>query len=166
MGLAGGCTTRVQQQPAGDQRCTRDGDVAPCSAGSLSGPSRPTRHRSPVPFPRWDRVGVQGGCKHVPRTGVSTPGAAGSPMAQQSCRRGPSASGAYDTPNPFTQKALRLGDPASRTGPNAIVTVCLPREALVHLHQGLSESAGGGAGTNTTQPKSCSQVSSSATDPG
>lgn len=62
-------------------------------------------HPSLVPL-LMGQGGVRSSCKHVPRARVSTPGAAGSPMAQQSCRRGWSALG-LTTHQTFSQKSAQ-----------------------------------------------------------
>lgn len=95
-----------------------DNAIVRCSAGSLCVPRThfsflhlhhqhyplpPLTPPLPVPL-LMPQGGVQGGSKHVPRAGVSTPRAAGSPMAQQSCRRGLSAFG-LTTHQTFSHKS-------------------------------------------------------------
>lgn len=85
-----------------------DSRIAQYSAGSLCGTSQPPPPHPPSLVPLlMPQGGVRGSGKHVPRAGVSTPRAAGSPMAQQSCRRGWSAFG-LTTHQTFSHKK-RLG---------------------------------------------------------
>lgn len=82
-----------------------DSWIAQYSAGSLCGSSQHPDTPSLVPL-LMRQGGVQGSCKHVPRARVSTHRAAGSPMAQQSCRRGWSALG-FTTHQTFSHKSAQ-----------------------------------------------------------
>lgn len=82
-----------------------DSWIAQYSAGSLCGSSQHPHAPSLVPL-LMRQGGVRGSCKHVPRARVSTHRAAGSLMAQQSCRRGWSALG-LTTHQTFSHKSAQ-----------------------------------------------------------
>lgn len=151
--------TWVQQQPASHQLCTTDGYIAPYSAGSLSGSSQHYPPPQPSPLPDVTGWGCRAAVNMFPGLESALPGLPGAPWLSKAAEEAVSVRGLWHA-KPFHTKALRLGDPASRTGPNTIVSLFAPW-GLTALASGNMRESAGGPGANTTHPKSCSQVYSS-----